>query len=204
MLIVPSDCPTQVSVVPLCTGLRPERQHRRWSGWHGRSRKGKLLTRTVLYVCGLAVALVGCGGASERAGCHGAHLTDRQAIGIKYGETVAAVEERICEPGSEARSDDTVTLTYPSWQFIFEHGGLSEKRKESRPHGQRLKGRTLSSRVVWTVKRGMSLRRVRMLLGTPDADEAVFRQEEGESHVLWYGPWELTFVAGRLSHRTSY
>lgn len=180
------------------------RSSRRGGSKGTRAWRRRICLPAIVLALGSATALVtGCSEDTHRSRQDSRSFT-QQVTGLAQGASLDAVKTELGVPRSEFSVEDEVILNYVPWQLRFVDGMLWERRRERRPEGASVSGRVLDQRVVFALKLGMSVRSVETRLGTPDAFENVYRGTGKRYSVLRYGPWELTFSDGRLTHRTSY
>lgn len=149
----------------------------------------------------IAIAMGGCGESSESDPLTGRVLSEEIAQ-LSQGLSEQTVIDRLGEPLAEFHHGSDTELSYGAWQLSFVNDELQRRSLVFAPqHGQRLKQTPKLERTILRLRLGSSIADVEAWLGIPQVVYVIYEDDPSPIKVLRYGPWQLTFVDGRLEQR---
>lgn len=104
---------------------------------------------------------------------------------------------------SETKQGSETVLNYGAWQLSFINDRLERRyRVLVTGHVFTRDERRRLEKEIPDLSRGMSISKVRALFGKPETIYEIYEGKIKATRVLRYGPWELSFVGGKLSQRS--
>jgi hypothetical protein len=158
----------------------------------------------LLGLAGIAISawiLVGCSSQDVGSPTGNPWRFNREVLSLPQGASLRVVKANLGEPLAETTVGSEATLNYRSWQLHFQEGELCQRIREIRSGRTLPSGPILDHKVLFRLKRGMTVQAARKTLGTPEVYEQIYEASRKPAIVVRYAYWELYFRKNRLVRR---
>jgi hypothetical protein len=151
----------------------------------------------------LSIVVAGCGGSSvtTAAGVGSGDLNAR-LVRLPLGASESEALANLGKPLDRVDEGPTEVLNYGLWQLTFEGGQLSSKSTVRVPTDGGRNNHRVDTAAVLGLHLGESSGAVWKKFGSPESLSVTWEGDDEKVTVLNYGPWQLTFVNGRLEQRS--